>query len=125
MISFIGNCCQPSQAELLLQDKRRALSTASSTSTVSPHLRSGTQKLLTTDVNIPIKSIRRDGGTQPRVAINQTTVEEYASDMREGASFPPVLLFNDGTDYWLADGFHRVLAAEMIRSPTCMRRLPL
>ena len=63
---------------------------------------------LAVDVNIPIKSIRRDGGTQPRVAINQTTVEEYASDMKEGASFPPVLLFFDSTDYWLADGYHRV-----------------
>ena len=69
---------------------------------------------LAVDVNIPIKSIRRDGGTQPRVAINQSTVEEYADDMKEGASFPPVLLFNDGTQHWLADGFHRVLAAEMI-----------
>ncbi len=41
-------------------------------------------------------------------------MEEYASDMREGASFPPVLLFNDGTQHWLADGIDRVLAAEMI-----------
>ncbi len=49
-----------------------------------------------------------------RVAINQTTVEEYADDLREGASFPPVLLFNDGTQHWLADGIDRVLAAESI-----------
>ncbi len=61
--------------------------------------------------SLPITLIRRDGGTQPRVAINQTTVEEYADDMREGASFPPVLLFFDSTDYWLADGYHRVEAA--------------
>ncbi len=61
--------------------------------------------------SLPITLIRRDGGTQPRVAINQTTVEEYASDMKEGASFPPVLLFFDSTDYWLADGYHRVEAA--------------
>ncbi len=64
--------------------------------------------------SLPITLIRRDGGTQPRVAINQTTVEEYADDMREGASFPPVLLFNDGTQHWLADGIDRVLAAESI-----------
>ena len=31
--------------------------------------------------------------------------------MKEGASFPPVLLFFDSTDYWLADGYHRVEAA--------------
>ncbi len=41
-------------------------------------------------------------------------MEEYADDLREGAVFPPVLLFNDGTDHWLVDGYHRVLAAEMI-----------
>lgn len=67
-----------------------------------------------TDVNTLIESIRRDGGTQPRVAINQTTVQEYAEDMHSGAVFPPVLVFFDGQEYWLADGFHRVLAAETI-----------
>ncbi len=64
--------------------------------------------------SLTLDQIRRDGGTQPRVAINQTIVEEYADDLREGAVFPPVLLFNDGTDHWLVDGYHRVLAAEMI-----------
>jgi hypothetical protein len=62
-------------------------------------------------VKIPIADIRRDGGTQPRVAINTTVVDEYASNMKDGASFPPVLLFFDGTDYWLSDGFHRLEAA--------------
>jgi hypothetical protein len=62
-------------------------------------------------VQIAIASIRRDGGTQPRAAINHQTVTEYASDMKEGAIFPPVIVFYDGSDYWLADGFHRVEAA--------------
>jgi hypothetical protein len=60
---------------------------------------------------LALEEIRRDGGTQPRVAINTTVVEEYASNMKDGASFPPVLLFFDGTDYWLSDGFHRLEAA--------------
>jgi hypothetical protein len=64
-----------------------------------------------TEIEIAIKSIRRDGDTQSRVAIERTAVREYASLMREGNKFPPVLLFFDGTDYWLADGFHRVEAA--------------
>jgi hypothetical protein len=64
--------------------------------------------------SLPIAQIRRDGGTQPRAAINHLTITEYAEDMQAGDRFPAVLVFYDGTDYWLADGFHRVLAAESL-----------
>lgn len=59
---------------------------------------------------LDIAKIRRDGGTQPRVGIIQETVAEYAEAMLAGDEFPPVIVFHDGTDYWLADGFHRALA---------------
>lgn len=57
-----------------------------------------------------ISQIRRDGGTQPRAAINQDTVNEYREDMKNGDKFPPVIVFYDGEIYWLADGFHRIEA---------------
>lgn len=57
--------------------------------------------------------IHTDGGTQPRAGTDQRTVTEYAQDMLAGVTFPPVVVFNDGADYWLADGFHRVLAARV------------
>lgn len=60
---------------------------------------------------IEISKIRRDGGTQPRAGTNETAVAEYAEAMKAGAQFPPVMLFYDGSTYWLADGFHRVAAA--------------
>jgi len=60
---------------------------------------------------IPIINIRLDGGTQPRAALDFDAVEDYAEAMGAGATFPPVTVFYDGTDYWLADGFHRVKAA--------------
>jgi hypothetical protein len=60
--------------------------------------------------------IRTDGGTQPRAATDQATVTEYAADMTEGAKFPPVVVFTYKGEYWLADGFHRVLAARVIGS---------
>jgi ParB-like nuclease domain len=63
---------------------------------------------------IKIALIRRDGGTQPRAMLDRPTVSEYAFELREGAQFPPVVVFYDGSDYWLADGFHRVEAAESI-----------
>lgn len=65
-------------------------------------------------VQIAIASLRRDGGTQPRAMLDRPTISEYAFEMRAGANFPPVIVFYDGTDYWLADGFHRVEAAESI-----------
>jgi len=61
---------------------------------------------------LPLTSIRQDGGTQPRAILNGNWIEEYAHDMLAGAVFPPVIVFHDGTDYWLADGFHRIAAAE-------------
>ena len=32
--------------------------------------------------------------------------------MRSGSTFPPVTVFVGGGKHWLADGFHRVAAAE-------------
>lgn len=60
---------------------------------------------------LPIAAIRLDGGTQPRSKIDEAVVAEYAAAMRDGATFPPVVVFHDGVDTWLADGFHRVHAA--------------
>lgn len=62
-------------------------------------------------MNLTLKEIRTDGGTQTRAAINEETVSQYAEDMQAGAYFPPIVVFYDGSFYWLADGFHRVMAA--------------
>lgn len=59
-----------------------------------------------------ILNIRIDGGTQPRQAINYDVVKNYAEAMREGTVFPPVTVFFDGAEYWLADGFHRYHATK-------------
>ena len=59
---------------------------------------------------IAIARLRRDGGTQPRASLDPATIEAYAEGVREGSAFPPVIVFHDGTDHWLADGFHRTEA---------------
>lgn len=59
---------------------------------------------------IAIAKLRRDGGTQPRAMLDPSTVESYTDSVREGAKFPPVVVYHDGTHHWLADGFHRVEA---------------
>jgi cell division protein FtsB len=61
-------------------------------------------------MNIQLKQIRLDGNTQPRVQLNEEVVAEYTESINQGAEFPPVTVFHDGSDYWLADGFHRYFA---------------
>ena len=68
---------------------------------------------------IPLDRIN-DGGAQMRVEMRAETVNEYAGDMLEGATFPAVVVFDDGTDLWLADGFHRVDAARKIGRETIL-----
>lgn len=60
---------------------------------------------------VDVGAIRTDGGTQVRAQTDWLVVDEYVHAMREGAIFPPVVVFFDGTTYWLGDGFHRVEAA--------------
>jgi len=63
---------------------------------------------------VELKKIRTDGGTQLRAKLSEKVIEEYAAAMRKGhrAEFPPLVVFFDGTDYWLADGHHRYHAAQ-------------
>jgi len=59
---------------------------------------------------LPLDQIRIDGGTQPRVAIDDGIVAEYAEQYSNGVDLKPVIVFFDGATYWLADGFHRYWA---------------
>jgi hypothetical protein len=54
-----------------------------------------------------LNEIRIDGGTQPRVEINNALVKEYADEIKIKKNFPPLDVFYDGKSYWLVDGFHR------------------
>jgi hypothetical protein len=68
-------------------------------------------------MNLSLDKIRIDGGTQSRLKIDENVVAQYAYDLENGAEFPPVVVYNDGTDYWLSDGFHRYLSRKRINSP--------
>jgi hypothetical protein len=61
---------------------------------------------------IDISAIRTDGGTQARLKLNHDVVKEYAECMKDGQKFPPVTVFHDGSEYWLANGFHRYFATK-------------
>lgn len=64
------------------------------------------------DMKLALSLIRRDGGTQSRAELNAEAVTAYGDAMLAGAVFPPVIVFYDGAEYWLADGFHRWEAAD-------------
>lgn len=57
-----------------------------------------------------LDEIRRDGGTQPRAAIDLKHVKLLEEQMEDGKELEPVIVFHDGSAYWLADGFHRFCA---------------
>jgi hypothetical protein len=60
---------------------------------------------------LPLTSIRTDGGTQSRVKIDAEAVADYAAAYRAKNPMPPLTVYHDGKQYWLADGFHRFQAA--------------
>ncbi len=61
---------------------------------------------------LSLASIDIYGGTQTRLATTDEAVESYAEEMAQGTVFPPISVYYDGATYWLADGFHRYLAAK-------------
>jgi len=61
---------------------------------------------------LKLASIRIDGDTQLRAETSQDIIQSYAQDMLEGDIFPPIVVYHDGTNYWLSDGFHRFFAVK-------------
>ena len=62
--------------------------------------------------HMKIKIADLDLTLQTRAGTDADTIRTYAEAMDDGAQFPDVTVFTDGETYWLADGFHRVLAAK-------------
>lgn len=58
------------------------------------------------------------GGTQARVTTSDEAIASYADEMEQGAVFPPITVYYDGATHWLADGFHRYLAAKRLTRAT-------
>jgi len=63
---------------------------------------------------LKLSEIVTDAGTQVRASLNEATVAEYTDALADGAKFPPVIVFHDGSRYLAADGFHRIHAANRI-----------
>lgn len=68
--------------------------------------------------DLGIDQIRIDGGTQSRAHLNESAVAEYAEALTDGVKLPDVAVYFDGSEYWLADGFHRYFAHKKIGALT-------
>jgi len=69
---------------------------------------------------IMLSEIILDKNTQPRAAIDDFIVNEYRLDMARGDEFPPLMVFSDNGKYYLADGWHRYLAAQQLQKPAIL-----
>lgn len=65
-------------------------------------------------MRLRVDRIRTDGGTQPRAAMDEATIADYAEAIESGVTMPPVVVFHDGEVYWLADGYHRLAATKRL-----------
>jgi hypothetical protein len=52
-----------------------------------------------------------DHNMQCRAKLSVKCIDDYTESYRTGAKFPPIIVFSDGKNHFLADGFHRVEAA--------------
>ena len=65
-----------------------------------------------TPIPLRLDLLTRDPGVRSRVSLDEKTVARYAELMKDGATFPPLTVYDDGATRWLADGFLRAAAAE-------------
>jgi hypothetical protein len=65
--------------------------------------------------SIALKWIHTDEQLQPRGRVDLALAHEYAEAMANGDEFPPIVVFFDGKNYWLADGNTRFEAARHLK----------
>ncbi len=62
-------------------------------------------------MKINIGSIQLEQSAQCRASMSQEVIDDYTQAMIDGEQFPPIEVYGTAAKCWLADGWHRVLAA--------------
>lgn len=65
-------------------------------------------------MKLPLSVIVCAPKAQPRATLDKETITEYAEAMARGDQFPPIVAFGTGASAYVADGWHRVRAAEQV-----------
>ncbi len=73
-----------------------------------------------TGIEIEIASVTIDQSMQPRCEHKPETVAQYAEHLRDGAIFPPIVVFRLGKTLLLSSGFHRIQAHLAVGRTTIM-----
>lgn len=72
---------------------------------------------------LSLAAVEMDASIQCRAAIDTVVVGDYAERMRAGDEFPAIEVFGTKRQCWIADGWHRVLAARQVGATTIEARL--
>jgi hypothetical protein len=68
-------------------------------------------------IRIPLSRIASDGTQFLRATVDQAVLTGYMRLIADGIALPAIVLFYDGTDYHIGDGFHRYKAALGLGQP--------
>ena len=64
-------------------------------------------------MELALAVLQLDEAIQPRVEMSKAVIRDYALLYREAPDvLPPIVVFQEQEQYWVADGFHRVLSAQ-------------
>lgn len=78
----------------------------------------------TYEKELRIAEVVLDKAVQMRAALNRIAIADYAEAMETGEEFPPIDVYTKpGDKKWVADGFHRVLAARKLKRKTIAARI--
>lgn len=72
---------------------------------------------------LELSKIKTHEASQAREEINESKIAEYAEHITNGGSFPPIIVFYDSTNYWLADGWHRLIATKRVGCLTILEEV--
>lgn len=69
--------------------------------------------------DVAIKNLTLDKGVQMRATLNRNAIIDYADAYEAGEKLPPIVVFwKAGGRWYVADGFHRVLAKRRLKAKT-------